>query len=111
LQPRPGGHAGPLYAREKALTILRDRKTPEIDPAVLAVQAMTWIVADDARAHRFLALTGLTPEELREGLHSWAILAAGIEFLLAHEPDLIAAAAALEVEPTEIVRAGEALRG
>jgi hypothetical protein len=108
LQPRPGGHAGPLYARKRALTILRDRKTPEIDPAILALQAMTWVVADDALAQRFL--TGLTAEELRAGLHSWAVLAAGIDFLLAHEPDLLAAAEALSVEPGALARAGEALR-
>jgi hypothetical protein len=110
LQPRPGGNAGSLYAPHEALTILRDRKTPEIDPAVLALQAVGWIVADEVRAQRFLALTGLTPEELRGGLDSGAVLAAGIDFLLGHEPDLLAAAAELEVEPGALVRAAEALR-
>jgi hypothetical protein len=98
-----------LYSVRARLTILRDRKVPENDPAVLALRAVTWIVGEDARAQRFLALTGLTPEELRGGLHSWAVLGSGIDFLLAHEPDLLAAAAALEVEPVELARAGEAL--
>jgi Protein of unknown function (DUF3572) len=110
LASSAGRHAQPLYAAKKALTILHDRKAPEIDPAALALAALGWILADDDRAQRFLALTGLTPDDLRGGLGDGAVQGAVIEFLAAHEPDLIAAAVALGVEPGALARAGEALR-
>lgn len=61
------------------------------------------------RAERLLALTGLTPEALRAGLGQRPILAAVLEFLCGHEPDLLAAARALEIEPPELVAAKENL--
>jgi hypothetical protein len=109
LASSAGRHALPLYARQKALTILRDRKTPEIDPAALALAALGWILDEDARAQRFLALTGLTPDSLRQGLAECAVQAAVLDFLTAHEPDLIAASAALGVEPAQLSMASERL--
>jgi hypothetical protein len=82
------------------LTILRDPPSPEVDPAALALSALGWILADDDRASRFLDLTGLTPDDLRTRLGEPGVLGAAVEFLLAHEPDLLAAADALGVAPT-----------
>ena len=56
-----------------------------------------------------LALTGLTPEVLRGGLSDPAMLAAVLDFLCAHEPDLIAAADALGVTPQALAGARERL--
>jgi hypothetical protein len=56
-----------------------------------------------------LALTGLTPEGLRSGLGDASVLGAVLDFLCAHEPDLIAAADALGVEPQELAAARERL--
>lgn len=50
-------------------------------------------------------MTGLTPEELRAGLGDPALLGAVLDFLCAHEPDLLAAADALGVDPAEIAGA------
>lgn len=61
------------------------------------------------RAERFLALTGLTPDELRAALGEPATLAGVLEFLCAHEPDLVAAAEALEVSPQALVAAHQRL--
>ena len=71
--------------------------------------ALGWLLADEDRAGRLLALTGLTPEELRAGLGDPAVLGAVLEFLCAHEPDLVAAADALGVAPTELASARERL--
>jgi hypothetical protein len=54
-------------------------------------------------------LTGLDPDALRAGLSDPAILAAPLEFLANHEPDLIRAAEALAVTPEELVAAKDAL--
>jgi len=54
-------------------------------------------------------LTGLDPDTLRVGLTNPAVLAAVVEFLGNHEPDLICASEALAVAPDELVRAGQEL--
>ena len=46
--------------------------------AAVALHALGWTLGDDARAERFLALTGLTPEDLRERLDEPATLAAAL---------------------------------
>jgi hypothetical protein len=56
-----------------------------------------------------LSLTGLTPDALRAGLDNPAVLIAVIEFLCAHEPDLLAAADALGIEPQELAATRERL--
>lgn len=87
------------------LTILSDRKSPAADPAVLALGALGWVLGDAPRADRLLALTGLTPDDLRSGLTDSAVQGAVLDFLAAHEPDLIAAAESLGVTPQDLIAA------
>ena len=68
-----------------------------------------WVLQDADRAERFLALTGLDPDGLRAGLDDPSILAAVLEFLANHEPDLLRAAEALAVTPEELVAAHKEL--
>jgi hypothetical protein len=92
------------------LTILRDKPSPaNDDPQALALNALGWVLGDDDRATRFLALTGLTPDSLRASLGEPATLAAVIEFLCAHEADLVAASEALVIAPGTLVAARERL--
>ena len=63
------------------------------------------MLADADRASRLLALTGLTPDALRDGLDDLATLGAVLDFLCAHEADLLAAADALGVRPQELASA------
>jgi uncharacterized membrane protein YedE/YeeE len=74
----------------------------------LALSALGWVLGDGDRASRLLALTGLTPETLREGLGDPALLGAVLDFLCAHEPDLVAADA-LGVTPQDLAGARERL--
>ena len=60
-------------------------------------------MSDGERAERFLALTGLTPDGLRGAVTESATHQAVFDFLAAHEPDLIAAADALGVDPQALV--------
>ena len=80
-------------------------------PSALALLALGWTLGDSTRAERLLALTGLTPDDLRQRLDDLGVLAATLGFLEAHEPDLIACADALEVTPAELVAARRALEG
>ena len=89
--------------------MLRDQTAAAPDPQALALGALGWVLADGDRAERLLALTGLTPDALRAGLGDPAVLGAVLDFLCAHEPDLMAASEALGREPQALVAAREAL--
>ena len=79
------------------------------DPDALALNALGWVLTDEDRAARLLALTGLTPDILRERLTDRTVLAAVLDFLSNHEPDLLLAADALGVEPQVLLHAREQL--
>ena len=80
---------------------MRDEQTN--DPEAAALQALGWTLSDDGRADRFLALTGLSPEQLRARIGERSLLAALIRFLEAHEPDLVACAAFIGITPLQLV--------
>ena len=75
------------------------------DPEAMALAALGWALEEPARAQRLLALTGLTPNDLRDRLADPILLAAVLGFLEAHEPDLLACADALAVPPAVLVEA------
>ncbi|MGN7159108.1 DUF3572 domain-containing protein [Sphingomonas sp. SAFR-052] len=75
------------------------------DAATLALQALGWIIGDETRATRFLALTGIEPADLRARAGQPAFLAQVLAHLETYEPDLIACADALGVPPAALVSA------
>jgi hypothetical protein len=77
--------------------------------ATLALATLGWILQDGERAQRYLELTGLDPDSLRQGLDNPAVLASALDFLANHEPDLIRAAEALAVTPEELIAARQEL--
>jgi len=79
------------------------------EPDVIALLALSWILSEEDRAHRFLGLTGLDAEQLRAGADDPTLLAATLDFLGAHEPDLLACADALELAPEKLVAASQEL--
>lgn len=74
------------------------------------LQALAWTLEDPARARRLLDLTGLTPESLRAGADDATVLAALLDFLAGHEPDLVACAEALGIGPADLIRARDGLQ-
>ena len=50
-------------------------------------------------------LTGLTPGDLRERIADPGVLAAVLGFLEAHEPDLVAVAQAIGIQPERLIAA------
>jgi hypothetical protein len=91
------------------VAIRKDNQSLPPDPSGLALGALAWVLADERRARRFLDLTGLTPERLRARIESPELQASVLDFLAAHEPDLVAAAEALGLEPAALVSAREGL--
>jgi len=74
-------------------------------PDIMALQALGWIVSDEARARRLLDLTGLDAGQLRARAGDPALWRAAFDFLAAHEPDLIACADALGLPPERLMQA------
>jgi len=83
--------------------------TTNEDAASLALRALAWTLGDPTRADRLLALTGLTPDDLRGRAGDPTLLASVLGFLEAYEPDLMACADSIGVSPKNIVAAREAL--
>jgi hypothetical protein len=65
----------------------------------LLLLALDHIIGDDSLRDRFLALTGLDGDTLRARAGAPETLLAVRAFLAGHEPDLLAVASALGVEP------------
>jgi len=75
------------------------------DPVALALGALAATLGSDRRAQRFVDMTGIGTDELRSRAAEPALLSALLRFLEAHEPDLVAVAEELGVEPEELVSA------
>ena len=79
------------------------------DPTALVLRALAATLSEPKRAERFLALTGLDADQLRERLGDPGLLSAVIGFLENHEPDLVAVAEEIGTTPAALVAAGGAL--
>jgi adenine/guanine phosphoribosyltransferase-like PRPP-binding protein len=79
------------------------------DALALALRALAASLADQRLAERFLSLSGIGPPDLRQRAADPALLAALLRFLEAHEPDLVAVAEDLGVQPGALVAAREEL--
>lgn len=78
---------------------------------IIALQALGYIMNEDDLRDRFIALTGLDPDALRATLDQQGTLASILEFLISHEPDLVAAAQAQDRSPDALVSAWRSLGG
>jgi hypothetical protein len=76
--------------------------TNDRDPMTVALQALAVTIRDERRAERLLALSGVSPADLRERAADPALLSAVLAFLEAHEPDLVAVANDLQIKPEEL---------
>lgn len=92
-------------ARQPHMAIEQNTEDTVNHMMAIALGALSWTLADTGRADRLLALTGLSPASLRDGIENPSILAALLQFLESYEPDLIACASALQLDPAELVQA------
>ena len=85
--------------------------TNDNDPVAIALAALAATLGDDRRARRFIDLTGIGTDELRQRADEPTLLAALLRFLEAHEPDLVSVAVQLGVKPEDLVQARRELEG
>lgn len=71
----------------------------------LAIQALAFLAEDAERLGRFLAVTGIGPEEIRATASETNLLAGILDYLAADEPLLIEFAAHAGVDPADVARA------
>lgn len=84
---------------------MRSEHTNTNDAQTVALNALAFLLNNQLSADRFIGVTGLSPNDLRDRLSDPAVLAATLAYLEAHEPDLIACAAALDMTPAALVAA------
>jgi Protein of unknown function (DUF3572) len=89
--------------------MLGDKAVDAPAPEVIGLLALGHVAADDDLLARFLSLSGLDAGALRAGAGDPVVLAALVDFLGAHEADLVACAAAIGVTPAALAAAGPAL--
>ena len=80
-------------------------RSNDSDPLVLSLAALAATLGDERRAQRFIDLTGIGTDELRQRAGEPDLLAALLRFLEAHEPDLLAVAETLGCKPEDLVEA------
>ena len=75
-----------------------------------AIEALAWLAADETRLERFLALSGLGPQNLRKAAAEPRFLSAILDYLASNEPLLLEFAGDSGQSPEDVARAHAALR-
>jgi len=77
----------------------------------MAVAALGFIAEDGERLSRFLAVTGIGPESIREAAREPDFLLGVLDYLVSDEPLLVAFAKHNGFEPEHVARARDVLAG
>ena len=77
----------------------------------LALQVLTFVLADPKQIARFLSLTGTTPQDLRDIASSRDLQVATLEYLLSDEGLLLTFCQECGVDPSTVAPAHQLLAG
>lgn len=91
---------------------MREKRRSPVGPVeaeALAARALQFLADEPRLLSRFLAVTGIPPQAIRRAAAEPGFLAGVLDFLLAHEPDLLTFARASGHSPDDIARARAAL--
>ena len=83
----------------------------EPDAQTIAIAALSYLATEPERLGRFLALTGLGPDSVREAARSPRFLAGVLDFILQEDDMVLAVADAQDVPPDAILAARRTLGG
>lgn len=84
---------------------MKPQATPSDQAQNIAIAALSWIAADGEQISRFMALTGIEPDQIRQAANERGFLAGVLEFLMGHEPTLLQFCEENEINPADIQRA------
>jgi hypothetical protein len=77
----------------------------------LAIAALGFIAAEPERLSRFLAVTGIEPQSIREAAREPQFLAGVLDHVAGDERLLLAFAAESEIDPSDVIPARDTLMG
>jgi hypothetical protein len=77
----------------------------------LAIDALGFIASDPELLPRFLALTGIEAHAIRQAAREPGFLAGVLDFVLAHEPTVMAFCEATGTDPSSVSEARRAFPG
>ncbi len=86
-------------------------KIEKVDPAELAVAVLQWLAEEPDMLSRFLALSGLGPHDLRSAMSDTGFHAGLLDFVMQHEPSLVAFAEKSGYSPEQIAAAWHRISG
>lgn len=81
------------------------------DAEATAIAILGWLAGEPELLSRFLALTGVAPSEVRNAVGDPGFLTGLVDFLMSHEPTLLAFSAATGIQPESVVHAHAILSG
>jgi hypothetical protein len=85
----------------------KNSKRSAADPQETAIVVLGWLANEPDMFGRFLALTGTEPAQVRDAINDPGFLAGMLDFLMNHEPTLMAFCEATGTPP-EVVMAASA---
>lgn len=92
--------------------MLKRHTAPSADEAAaLALSGLAFLAGEEARLGRFLALTGIGPDQLRAAADAPETLVAVLDYLLADESLLLVFASSCSIPPEAVVPARIVLAG
>lgn len=89
----------------------RGPKIEKLDPAELAAGVLQWLAEEPDMLSRFLALSGLGPHDLRAAMSDPGFHAGLLDFIMQHEPSLVAFATKSGYSPEQISDAWNRISG
>ena len=87
------------------------RKERQAAAEELAIAALGFIAGEPEQLGRFLAMTGIGPDSLRDAAREPRFLAGVLDHVAADEALLLAFAAPNEIDPEAVMRARDVLAG
>lgn len=78
--------------------------TPQAATSV-AISGLQFIAGDEEQISRFVALTGISPEEMRAAADTKEFMIAVLEFFMGDEPTLLAFTASAGIDPHDVQKA------
>jgi hypothetical protein len=95
--------------KSKLVDSNRNKSENKVETEFLCADILGWIAADETLMTRFLALSGLTVETLRQAAQEPGFYAGVLGFLMGHEPTLIAYCEARGIAPESVVEVWQKL--
>ncbi len=105
LEPSKINPSSIWLKKSKLVTSNRSNLENKPETEALCIDMLSWITKDEDLMLRFLALSGLEADTMRDAAGEPGFLAGVVNFLMGHEPTLMAYCEARGIAPEQVVAA------